>query len=68
MRSLTKKVAYVSERISKMESSRGASAHVNEKGVNTTSNPSVSLEEEESTSSVSKLGRDAIKEDARQRK
>jgi len=45
-----------------------ASAHVNEKGVNMTSNPSVSLEEEESTSSVSKLRRDAIKKDARQRK
>jgi len=68
MRSLTKKVAYVSERISEMESSQSASAQVNEKGVNTMSNPSISLEEEESTSSVSKLGRDAIKEDARQRK
>ena len=68
MRSLTKKVAYVSERISEMESSQSSSAQVNEKGVNTMSNPSISLEEEESTSSVSKLGRDAIKEDARQRK
>jgi len=68
MRSLTKEVAYVSERISEMKSLRSASTHVNEKGINTTSNSSVSLEDEESTSSVSKLGRDAIKEDARKRK
>jgi len=51
-----------------MKSLRSASTHVNEKGINTTSNSSVSLEDEESTSSVSKLGRDAIKEDARKRK
>jgi len=68
MRSLIKEVTYVSERISEIKSSRSAFAHMNEKGINTTSNPSVSLEKEESTSSVSELGRDAIKEDARQRK
>ena len=61
MPSLTTEVVYLSERISEMENLRSTSTHVNGKGVNTISNPSTSLEKEKSTSSVSKLGRDAIK-------
>ena len=46
----------VSERHSAMESSHIASTYVNEKRVNMMNSPSVSLEEEVSTSSVSKSG------------
>ena len=52
MCSLMKEVTDVTKRTSEMGSSGSGCAHMNEEGVNLTSNPLVSLEEEVSTAAT----------------